>query len=85
LTSLAQENGYKIIIILAGVATNLASQTNERLEEELESENLEIYDSKTISDENIKPSRFQHILNSDDSVVITLLKDKTHFTKIINC
>jgi len=84
LTSLAQENGYKIIIILAGVATNLVSQTNERLEEELESENLEIYDSKTISDENIKPSRFQHILNSDDSVVITLLKDKTHFTKIIN-
>jgi len=83
LSSLAQENGYQIIIILGGISTNLVSQTHARLKKGLQTErssNWLTFSNPTTEDQN----KIKFAANSNRrTVMITVMKNKTHLENLI--
>lgn len=51
-TALARDNGFRLVVVLAGTAKNLVSQTQERLEEQLGTDNWLVLPNPTARDKN---------------------------------
>jgi len=95
LATLAKDNNFPLIIIIAGVTTNLVNQSTERIEKDLQLN--ERYDRKWLAIPNPKLNQHKNIINSaimewrDESfpkdkrktVLITVMKQKNHLPNLI--
>jgi hypothetical protein len=85
LTALAADNGYRIVIYLAGTKNNLLSQTTKRLTKDLITSSslnnaYKIFENPTES--KILEIRNKLRLSSKPTVLITLLKHYDHINKL---
>lgn len=96
LTALARDNNYQIVIVIAGVSTNLVNQTTQRLSEDLNLEKR--YDRKWTLLQN--PSSTQHFETIETvlaqwadstfpederrSLLITVMKNQAHLNNLAN-
>jgi hypothetical protein len=85
LTALAADNGYRIVIYLAGTKNNLLSQTTKRLTKDLITSSslnnaYKIFENPT--DSKILEIRNKLRLSSKPTVLITLLKHYDHINKL---
>ncbi len=87
LISLANDNNYKFVIVLAGVANNLLTQTFNRLKKDL---NLTNRISRRYFKIFCNPSKHEyfneikeaHLEEDDRTVIITVLKHHQHITEL---
>lgn len=79
LTALAIDNGYRIVIILAGNKKNLLNQSTKRLKRQLGNSNNEVA-FLTTSDriQSIKGDYISRLIEVGKSVIITVLKHQDH-------
>lgn len=85
LTALAADNGYRIIIFLAGTKTNLLSQTTKRLTKDLIKDSslnnvYKIYENPTLS--KIDEIGGKMRLTTKPTILITLLKHFKHVNEL---
>lgn len=96
LTALARDNNYQIVIVIAGVSTNLVNQTTQRLSEDLNLEKR--YDRKWTLLQN--PSNTQHFETIETvlaqwadstfpederrTLLITVMKNQAHLNNLAN-
>jgi hypothetical protein len=96
LTALARDNNYQIVIVIAGVSTNLVNQTTQRLSEDLNLEKR--YDRKWTLLQN--PSSTQHYETIETvlaqwadstfpederrTLLITVMKNQAHLNNLAN-
>lgn len=96
LTALARDNNYQIVIVIAGVSTNLVNQTTQRLSEDLNLEKR--YDRKWTLLQN--PSSTQHFETIETvlaqwadstfpederrTLLITVMKNQAHLNNLAN-
>lgn len=94
LTTLARDNGYKMVIVLAGIKTNLINQSKTRLENDL---GINVLGSSMVSYKNPEIKRDGHEINSKlkewkyekfkynekQTILITVMKEKNHLLKLI--
>lgn len=85
LTALAADNGYRIVIYLAGTKNNLLSQTTKRLTKDLISESAlnnayKIFENPT--DSRKLEIRNKLRLSSKPTILITILKHYDHINKL---
>lgn len=92
LTTLAVDNGFRIIIYLTGIKINLLEQTTKRLKKDLltESDNArmyKVYQSPSIDENSHQKIKNALGLNHKPAILITVLKHHKHIedlTKIFN-
>ncbi|MEI8202914.1 MAG: Z1 domain-containing protein [Bacteroidota bacterium] len=82
LSALAIDNGFRIIIYLAGVKNNLLTQTTERLKKDLlnngaNSKHFKMYDNPTVEN-NSQNIRSNLQLSYKPAILITVLKHSLH-------
>lgn len=87
LTALAYDNGYKVIIYLAGVKNNLLSQTNQRLKKDLltNSDNYQIYkvyDNPKVENGDIRNISRNLQLKKAPAILITVLKNSIYINEL---
>jgi len=96
LTALAKDNGYRIIIIIAGISTNLVAQSFTRLEKDLRLDirndlkwlsfkNPRIEDVTTRSQITIALSEWRDITFPEEekkTIMITVMKQKDHLPNL---
>lgn len=87
LTALALDNGFRIIIYLAGIKVNLLEQTTKRLKKDLltEGENArfyKVYQSPTISDNVHGKIQNALKLSHKPAILITVLKHYKHIDEL---
>jgi hypothetical protein len=85
LTALAADNGFRIVIYLAGTKTNLLSQTTKRLTKDLIKESTlnnvyKIYENPTIT--KIHEIRNKMKLSTKPTILITILKHFKHVNEL---
>jgi len=96
LTALARDNNYQIVIVIAGVSTNLVNQTTNRLSDDLNLEKR--FDRKWTLLQN--PSRSQDFENIETllaqwadctfpkkecrTLLVTVMKNQAHLNNLIN-
>jgi hypothetical protein len=85
LTALAADNGFRIVIYLAGTKTNLLSQTTKRLTKDLIKDSTlnnvyKIYENPTIN--KIHEIRNKMKLSTKPTILITLLKHFKHVNEL---
>lgn len=79
LNALAIDNGYKVIIIIAGNKTNLLNQTTKRLRQQLGYSNNEIAILTTSERiQSIRSDYISRLIEVGKSVIITILKHQDH-------
>ena len=84
LTTLAIDNGFKIIVYFAGVKNNLLDQTTERLAKDLQTSknfNLNLVPNPTIT-ENDHTKIAKYLMINEPVVLITILKHHTHLKNL---
>lgn len=82
LSALAIDNGFRIIIYLAGIKNNLLTQTTERLKKDLlnngaNSKHFKMYDNPTVEN-NSQNIRSNLQLSYKPAILITVLKHSLH-------
>ncbi|WP_241279554.1 Z1 domain-containing protein [Chryseobacterium cucumeris] len=87
LTALAADNGYRIIIYLAGTKNNLLNQTTKRLTKDLISDSslnnaYKVFENPTES--KIQEMRNKLRLSSKPTLLITILKHYDHINRLAN-
>jgi hypothetical protein len=85
LTSLASDNGFRIVIFFAGTKTNLLSQTTKRLSKDLitkstKGNNYRIYENPTLS--NSEEIRNKLRITSKPTILISVLKHYVHIHEL---
>jgi hypothetical protein len=85
LTALAADNGFRIIVFLAGTKTNLLSQTTKRLSKDLitkstKGNNYRIYENPTLS--NSEEIRNKLRITSKPTILISVLKHYVHIHEL---
>lgn len=89
LSALASQNGFNVIIIIAGTTTSLVDQTYSRLSEDLQTNistevSWKTYKNpSTINREEIKVDLEPGILNRNPVLLITVMKNSTHLNNLI--
>lgn len=97
ISALAHDNGFRLIIVIAGTSTNLLHQCTNRLQEDLNAEGFwgrwRIYRSDDPEIRNGDAERIRaHLQRWEDSdieederqtVLITVMKERTHLDKVI--
>jgi hypothetical protein len=89
LAALAAENGFNVIIVIAGTTTSLVDQTYNRLEVDLQTNlNSDIswktYKNPSLSNKNeLSVDLEEGILNKNPVLLITLMKNSTHLKNLI--
>ncbi len=97
ISALAHDNGFRLIIVIAGTSTNLLHQSTNRLQEDLNAEGFwgrwRIYRSDDPEIRNGDAERIRaHLQRWEDSdieederqtVLITVMKERTHLDKVI--
>ena len=89
LSALASQNGFNVIIIIAGTTTSLVDQTYSRLSEDLQTNistevSWKTYKNpSTINREEIKVDLESGILNRNPVLLITVMKNSTHLNNLI--
>ncbi len=90
LAALAAENGFNIIVVIAGTTKKLVNQTHERLNKDLDIENTtkvswKPHKNPTKSSINELVSDLKKgILNPNPVLLITVMKNNTHLRKLLN-
>ncbi|MEA9412661.1 Z1 domain-containing protein [Flavobacterium sp. PL02] len=87
LSAMAYDNGYSVIIYLAGVKNNLLSQTNNRLKKDLltgstNSRIYKVYDNPKIQDDAIRNISKNLQLSKKPAILITVLKHQLHIKEL---
>lgn len=87
LSAMAYDNGYSVIIYLAGVKNNLLSQTNNRLKKDLltnttNSRIYKVYDNPKIKDDAVRDISRNLQLSKKPAILITVLKHQTHIKEL---
>ncbi|MEI6823437.1 MAG: Z1 domain-containing protein [Bacteroidota bacterium] len=87
LTALAYDNGYRVIIYLAGIKNNLLSQTNKRLKKDLLTNSLnshvyKVYDNPTVAEDGIKNISRNLQLRKKPAILITVLKHQKYINEL---
>lgn len=83
LSTLAVDNGFRIIIYLAGTKNNLLEQTTDRLKNDLltDGKNRRVYKVyKNLNENNTIAKALK--LKSKPAILITILKSKTHIDRL---
>ncbi|MFP9118347.1 Z1 domain-containing protein [Flavobacterium sp. RNTU_13] len=85
LTALASDNGYRIVIYLAGTKNNLLSQTTKRLNKDLIKDSTlnnryKIYENPTLA--KVAELRNKMKLSSKPTILITVLKHFKHVNEL---
>ncbi len=85
LTALAADNGYRVVIYLAGTKTNLLTQTTKRLTKDLIKDSTlnnvyKIYENPTIT--KINEIRNKMKLSTKPTILITILKHFKHVNEL---
>lgn len=86
--ALARDNGFNVVIVLAGTAKNLVQQTQERLEEQLGTQNWLVLPNPTIKDKDDvvncinewKNIRFRP--EDHRGILCIVMKERTHLPKL---
>jgi hypothetical protein len=87
LSAMAYDNGYSVIIYLAGVKNNLLSQTNNRLKKDLltstaNSRIYKVYDNPKIKDDAVRDISRNLQLSKKPAILITVLKHQMHIKEL---
>lgn len=84
LTSLAADNGYRMVIYLTGTKTNLEKQTSERLATDLDTDASDTYKLMSSIDDNFSlDTNIRNFLTlTDDVILIPILKHYKHIQRL---
>ena len=89
LTALAKDNGYRMVIILAGIGNNLLQQTTNRIRKDLLTEDENSLEFKVYENPNIEGRSHKSIsktlrLNDKPLIIVTILKHYKRIKELTN-
>lgn len=89
LTAMAYDNGYRVIIYLAGVKNNLLSQTNNRLKKDLltsaeNSQVYKVYDNPKVENDDVRNIAKNLKLQKKPAILITVLKHQKYIKELVD-
>jgi len=94
LITLAKDNGYKLIIVIAGIATNLVNQSHTRLEKDLSLDEYSRFWTKFKNPKNKDDKEIKKVIHEwksfilkpevSKTILITVMKNGTHLKNLTN-